>query len=210
MCKADLILKYFPDLTSDQISRFSALDSLYRYWNERINVISRKDIDHLYLRHILHSLAIGKFFHFPANSQVLDVGTGGGFPGIPLAILFPEVNFTLADSIGKKIKVVNEIKEELNCNNVKAVHIRAEKLKFRFDFVVSRAVTNMPRFVDWVKPLLKTNSKESFRNGIIALKGGDLDEELKNLGGLKSIISISDYFEEDFFASKKIVFLRFK
>ena len=210
MFKVDLLLKYFPGLSKEQISKFSALGSMYKYWNEKINVISRKDIDQIYLRHILHSLAIARFIHFPENCKVLDVGTGGGFPGIPLAIFFPEVQFTLVDSIGKKIKVVNEISKEISCHNITAKHIRAENLDSKFEYVVSRAVTSMPRFLNWVKPLIVPGKDQGFEHGIIALKGGDLEEELKGLNPELKIIPISSYFGEDFFALKKIVYLPIK
>ena len=207
MSDLDLLIKYFPDLTSDQIRKFSALGSLYSYWNERVNVISRQDLKNLYLHHILHSLAIARFINFASNSKVIDVGTGGGFPGIPLAILFPDVKFTLVDSIGKKIKVVQEIAKDINCNNIDTKHIRAENINLKFDYVVSRAVTRMPQFVKWVNPLIRVNSHHKPNNGIIALKGGDLKEELREFHPEVDVISISEYFEEDFFASKKIVYL---
>ena len=202
-----LLLKYFPDLSSEQIQKFTALDPLYQYWNEKINVISRQDIKQLYLHHILHSLAIARFFHFPAKCRILDVGTGGGFPGLPLAIFFPEVQFTLVDSIGKKIMVVNEICKEIKCTNVNAVHIRAEKLESTFDYVVSRAVTNMPKFVSWVKPIINSGKHGKLAHGIIALKGGELNDELRAFKPDVKIIAVSEYFDEDFFASKKIVYL---
>lgn len=210
MSDIDLLLKYFPDLSSEQLSKFSALGPLYKYWNEKVNVISRQDIQHLYLRHILHSLAIARFIGFPSDCKVIDVGTGGGFPGIPLAIFFPEVKFTLIDSIGKKIKVVKEIVQEISCLNVEAENIRAENIKSKFDFVISRAVASMPVFIDWVKPIIRLNQQQKPGNGVIALKGGDLTLELSKFSEKANIISISDYFEEDFFASKKIVYLPIK
>ena len=206
MYKVDLLLKYFPDLSPDQVTKFSALGSLYQYWNEKINVISRQDINQLYLHHVLHSLAIAKFIHFRPECRVLDVGTGGGFPGLPLAIFFPKVQFTLVDSIGKKIKVVKEISQEIKCNNVNAIHVRAENLNSSFDYVVSRAVTKMPTFVSWVKPLITPGKNQELRNGIIALKGGDLDDELHKFAQKATIIPISTYFDEVFFETKKIVY----
>jgi len=203
----DLIFKYFPGLDPDQINKFSALDHLYKHWNEKINVISRQDIGHLYLRHVLHSLAVAKFISFPAGSRVLDVGTGGGFPGIPLAIMFPCSSFTLVDSIGKKIRVVNEISVELDLKNVQPVHARAGDLKGDFDFVACRAVAGMPVIVKWVSHLVGKGKNNVSQKGIIALKGGDLEEELGTLNEKVRIIKVSEYFEEEYFATKKIVYL---
>lgn len=198
------ILTYFPDLNEDQISQFSKLKELYSDWNEKINVISRKDIDELYTRHVLHSLAIAKVIQFTPGSDILDVGTGGGFPGIPLAILFPEVNFHLIDSIQKKILVVNEVSTALGLKNVKAEAVRAEKIKSKYDFVVSRAVTQMPKFVAWVRNKIKSENKNTFPNGILYLKGGDLNEELKDFKNIE-IYQIQDFFTDDFFETKKVV-----
>lgn len=200
------ILNYFPHLSSTQKEQFSELGPLYAEWNERINVISRKDIEALYLRHVLHSLGIAKVQDFLPGSRVLDIGTGGGFPGIPLAIMFPETKFVLVDSIGKKIKVVGEIARELRLENVEAVHGRAEKQKGQFDFIVSRAVTNMSDFVKWTRNKFSKENRHPLPNGILYLKGGDLSEELKPFQKAR-IYSLSDYFEEDFFETKKVVYL---
>ena len=205
----ELITKYFPDLTPQQIEQFEQLQSLYQEWNEKINVISRKDIDELYERHVLHSLAIAKVVQFQPNTSVLDVGTGGGFPGIPLAILFPETQFYLIDAIGKKIKVVQEIALALGLKNVRAEQIRAEKVKEEFDFVVSRAVTQMSQFVPWVRKKIKKESIHTFKNGIFYLKGGDLSEELAPFASVQQF-NIADFFEEDFFETKKVVYLPIK
>lgn len=204
------ISKYFPDLTKTQIEKIHNLKDVYTYWNSQINVISRKDLDNFYERHVLHSLSIAKVISFKPNTKILDVGTGGGFPGIPLAILFPESEFLLVDSIGKKIKVVNEVSKELNIKNVKGEHIRAEKVKDRFDFVVSRAVTRMNRFVPWVKGKFNSHSFNNIKNGILYLKGGDLNEELNevNFKHKPTLYKISDYFESDFFKTKQIVYVR--
>ena len=209
MSDINLLLKYFPNLTDKQINQFSVMGEQYVYWNDKINVISRKDIEQIYLRHILHSLAIASFAVFPKGSRVLDLGTGGGFPGIPLAIMYPDVFFTLVDSIGKKIKVVNEISNKLECKNIRAINSRAESLNTKFDYIVSRAVTNMPTFLKWIKPLIKHGKQISPQRGIIALKGGDLKEELGDLYPKTQIIPISNYFNEDFFSSKLIVYLPF-
>lgn len=205
----DDILKHFPDLTKNQIEQFAKLAELYTFWNAQINVISRKDIEDLYTRHVLHSLGIAKVQPFVPKSQILDIGTGGGFPGIPLAILFPESNFYLVDSIGKKIKVVNEVVEALGLKNVKAKHMRAEEVKGEFDFIVSRAVTNMNDFVKWTKGKIAKKQKHELKNGILYLKGGDLTEELANFPKA-AIFNLSDYFEDEFFETKKVVHIPLK
>jgi 16S rRNA methyltransferase gidB len=200
-----LILKYFPEITDEQKQQFEKLEQLYTEWNEKINVISRKDMDGLYEKHILHSLGIAKVMPFADGTKVLDIGTGGGFPGIPLAILFPEVSFTLIDSIGKKIKVVEAVSEGLGLKNVTAVHGRAEKLKEKFHFVVSRAVTQMPEFLRWLKGKFEKEQFNGKHNGVLYLKGGDLAEEL---AGLRcEIFQLKNYFEEEFFDTKKVVYL---
>jgi len=209
MVTVDIIFKYFPDLTEKQITQFSKLETLYKEWNAKVNVISRKDIDELYLKHVLHSLGIAKIQPFKANSKILDVGTGGGFPGIPLAILFPETTFLLVDSIGKKIKVVNEIAQAIGLENLTATHMRAEKVKDEFDFVVSRAVTAMPDFVKWVKKKCQKKQNHELKNGILYLKGGDLTEELKDFPNC-TLYNLTDEFEEDFFETKKVVHLPLK
>ena len=203
------ISNYFKGLTEKQLQQFSRLEVLYKHWNSLINVISRKDIDELYLRHVLHSLGIAKVQHFKANTHILDVGTGGGFPGIPLAIMFPETKFYLVDSIGKKIKVVQEVVNALGLKNVKAEHIRAEKVKGEFDFIVSRAVTNMDDFVKWTRKKVAKKQYHELKNGILYLKGGDLTEELANFSKA-TIYNLSDYYMEDFFESKKVVHIPLK
>jgi 16S rRNA (guanine527-N7)-methyltransferase len=205
----DEILKYFPNLTDIQKEQFEKLDFLYHDWNEKINVISRKDIDALYTKHILHSLGIAKIINFEQGTYVLDVGTGGGFPGIPLAILFPETRFYLIDIIAKKIKVVQAVAEGLELKNVKAEQMRAENVKGDFDFIVSRAVTNMPDFVSWVKTKIKKNNKHELKNGILYLKGGDLTEELKDFPKATEY-NLADFFEDEFFETKKVVHLPLK
>ncbi len=201
----ELILKYFPDITSEQKDQFAELEILYKDWNEKINVISRKDTDSLYEKHILHSLGIAKIIEFADNTKVLDIGTGGGFPGIPLAILFPHVQFTLVDSIGKKITVVKGIAESLGLKNVTAHHMRAEQLKEKFHFVVSRAVTQMPVFLTWLRGKFEKDQFNPKHNGVIYLKGGDLGEEL---AGLRcEIFQLKNYFEEEFFDTKKVVYI---
>lgn len=200
-----LILKYFPNLTEKQTEQFTKLQNLYTDWNEKINVISRKDMDSLYEKHILHSLGIAKIMQFSPGTKVLDVGTGGGFPGIPLAILFPETEFTLIDSIGKKITVVQAVSEGLELKNVTAIQGRAEKVKDKFHFVVSRAVTQMPEFLRWLKGKFEKEQINTKHNGVLYLKGGDLAEEL---AGLRcEIYNLKNYFEEDFFDTKKVVYL---
>lgn len=203
--KVDLILKYFPNLSEYQVEQFQKLEPLYLEWNEKINVISRKDTDFLYEKHILHSLGIAKVMQFTPNTKVLDVGTGGGFPGIPLAIMFPEVEFTLIDSIGKKIKVVQGISDGVGLKNVKAIQGRAEKFKEKYHFVVSRAVTQMPEFLRWLKGKFEKEQINQKHNGVLYLKGGDLAEEL---AGIKcEIHQLKNYFEEEFFDTKKVVYL---
>ena len=204
----DLIVHYFPELTPRQKEQFAQLKELYYDWNEKINVISRKDTDNFYERHVLHSLAIAKVMRFSAGSKIMDVGTGGGFPGIPLAILFPECDFLLVDSIGKKIKVVNEVAEALKLTNVRGVHERAEKINDQFDFVVSRAVTAMPAFVNWTKGKFLKENKNPFKNGILYLKGGDLKEEMASVKKAIQYFEISEIYQGEFFETKKVVYVR--
>ena len=205
----EAILKHFPYLTDIQKEQFQQLDSLYHEWNEKINVISRKDIDALYTKHVLHSLGIAKIQSFEPGTFILDVGTGGGFPGIPLAILFPETRFYLIDVIAKKIKVVQAVADALGLKNVKAEQIRAENVKGDFDFIVSRAVTNMPDFVSWVKTKIKKQHKHELKNGILYLKGGDLSEELKDFPKA-TLYDLAEFFEDEFFETKKVVHLPLK
>jgi len=205
----NLLLKYFPNLTQLQISQFSQLQELYKDWNLKINVVSRKDIDELYLRHVLHSLGIAKVVQFKPNTKVLDVGTGGGFPGIPLAILFPETQFHLVDSIGKKIKVVNDVTEGLGLQNIKTIHGRVEEIKGTYDFIVSRAVAQMETFVRWTKGKINKKQQHPIKNGILYLKGGDLSDELNKYTSA-TIYDLTDYFKEDFFETKKVVHLPMK
>lgn len=200
------ILAYFPDLSEKQIQQFSMLQELYEDWNAKINVISRKDIDELYVRHVLHSLGIAKIQAFLPQSSVLDVGTGGGFPAIPLAIMFPETSFYAIDAIGKKIKVVQEVANSLELKNIKTEQIRAQRVGESFDFIVSRAVTNMPDFVSWVKGKIKKKNRHELANGILYLKGGDLSEELQSFKQATEY-HLSDFFTEDFFETKKVVHL---
>ncbi|PKQ60382.1 16S rRNA (guanine(527)-N(7))-methyltransferase RsmG [Labilibaculum filiforme] len=203
----EIIKKYFPNLTEEQEQKLYRLKELYTFWNEQINVISRKDMDSLYEHHVLHSLAIAKVIQFTPGTKVMDVGTGGGFPGIPLAILFPESDFYLIDSIGKKIKVVTEVANALNLNNVKAEHIRVQQVKDKFDFIVSRAVTAFPKFVNMVLKNSKAKDQNSLPNGIIYLKGGDFEDEISGYGSRISIYKCSNYFSEEFFETKKVVHL---
>ncbi|MBS9774778.1 MAG: 16S rRNA (guanine(527)-N(7))-methyltransferase RsmG [Tenacibaculum sp.] len=205
----DIILKYFPNITETQKEQFAKLQELYKDWNLKINVVSRKDIDELYLRHVLHSLGIAKIIQFQPNTKVMDVGTGGGFPGIPLAILFPETKFHLVDSIGKKIKVVNEVVSGLGLENVITTHGRVEEVKDTYDFIVSRAVAQMETFHRWVKNKVHKKQNHELKNGIIYLKGGDLIDELINFPKA-TIYNLSNYFNEDFFETKKVVHLPLK
>jgi 16S rRNA (guanine527-N7)-methyltransferase len=202
-----IIKKYFPNLQPSQIEKFALLEELYHYWNQRINLISRKDIDNLYLHHVLHSLSIVKVINFEPLTRILDVGTGGGFPGIPLSIFFPGANFHLVDSIGKKIKVVEEIITSLDLKNVTCEQTRVEELKNRYDFIISRAVTTFPEFVSWIQGKINKTSRHKIHNGIFYLKGGDIDDDLKTFRNTATIFDISDYFEEEFFATKKIIYL---
>ncbi|MEY3503911.1 MAG: hypothetical protein RL349_502 [Bacteroidota bacterium] len=203
-----LIEHYFPDLSPLQLQQFAALEGLYQTWNAQINVISRKDTDHFYERHVLHSLAIAKIIQFLPGASVLDIGTGGGFPGIPLAILFPEVQFHLVDSIGKKIKVVQEVAGHLGLQNLEASHVRAENVKDRYDFIVSRAVTQMPIFLTWVKGKSAKKNLHPFKNGVFYLKGGDLSEELAGLRYPVKEFPIADFYTEEFFETKKVVYVQ--
>lgn len=205
----ELVKKYFNNLSETQLEQFSKLQELYQDWNLKINVVSRKDIDELYLRHVLHSLGIAKVMEFKAGAKVMDVGTGGGFPGIPLAILFPETHFHLVDSIGKKIKVVNEVAEGLGLQNVKTTHGRVEEVDETYDFIVSRAVAQMETFHRWVKNKVHKKQNHALKNGILYLKGGDLTEELANFSKA-TIYNLPDFFEEDFFETKKVVHLPLK
>ena len=202
-----LILSYFPDLTEKQIEQFDRLQELYEDWNSKINVISRKDMDQFYVHHVLHSLGIAKVMSFQPGTKVLDIGTGGGFPGIPLAILFPDTHFHLVDSIGKKITVVKEVAKALKLGNVEAQQARAESLVRKYDFVISRAVTRMINFYPWVKGKIKREDFNEFQNGILYLKGGDVDEEMEELDKSYVTYHLSDYFKEDFFETKKVVYM---
>lgn len=204
---ASRIAKYFPNLTGVQRKQFDALSGLYSEWNEKINVISRKDIENLYTNHVLHSLGVAKVCTFLPGAEILDVGTGGGFPGIPLAILFPETAFHLVDSIGKKITVVKEVSKAIGLVNVTAEQARAEQLKHRYDFIVSRAVTQMKEFYGWVHNKVKAQSQHTLENGILYLKGGDLDGELNQLKRPYKLYDLTDYFEEEFFQTKKVVYI---
>ncbi len=209
MNSVQLILKYFPDLTEKQIEQFSKLLEVYTFWNNQINVISRKDTDNFYERHVLHSLGIAKIMQFKDGADILDIGTGGGFPGIPLAILYPNCNFTLVDSIGKKIKVVNEVAEAIGLTNVTGIHERAENIDKQFDFIVSRAVTAMPDFIKWINGKFKKKSVHDLKNGILYLKGGDLKEEMKGVNRYFYMHNLPDHFSEEFFETKKVVYVRY-
>lgn len=204
---AALIKKYFPEITEQQEAQFDQLLPLYNEWNEKINVVSRKDIENLMLHHVLHSLAIAKFVPFRPGTEVLDVGTGGGFPGIPLAILFPETQFLLVDSIGKKIKVVEGVAEALGLSNVQAKHMRAEDVDQDFEFIISRAVTRLTPFYYWVKNKISPNHFHTQRNGLLLLKGGELTEEIAELGKKAKVTDLTSYFKEDFFETKKLVYV---
>jgi len=204
---SEIIFHYFPSLSERQKDQINQLGSLYKDWNDKINVVSRKDIENIYINHVLHSMGIAKVMSFNPKADVLDVGTGGGFPGIPLAILFPETHFHLVDSIGKKITVVSEVSKALGLKNVKAEQIRAEQIKGKYDFVVSRAVTRMKEFYGWVNNKIKDDSTHALDNGILYLKGGDLDEEMNELKCPYSIYNLSDYFKEEFFETKRVVYV---
>ncbi len=203
----ELIHAYFPDLTGEQADRFARLEGLYREWNEKINVISRKDMDSFWVHHVLHSLAIARVIRFVPDTRIMDVGTGGGFPGIPLAILFPECRFLLVDSIGKKIKVVEGVREALGLQNVTARQTRVEQVAEKHDFIVSRAVTAFPAFVTWVKGKTLPASRNALANGILYLKGGDFDEEIAPFGSRATVYPITDFFSEPFFETKKVIHL---
>jgi 16S rRNA (guanine527-N7)-methyltransferase len=208
MNSVHLILKYFPHLTEVQKSHFSRLQELYDYWNGQINVISRKDTENFYERHVLHSLGIAKVIEFKNGTSILDIGTGGGFPGIPLAILFPNCQFTLVDSIGKKIKVVNEIALSLGLTNVKGIHARAELIPEKFDFIISRAVTAMPVFLTWIEKKFNKKNNNGLPNGILYLKGGDLIEEMSPVKKHYKFHELNTFFKEDFFETKKVVYVK--
>jgi 16S rRNA (guanine527-N7)-methyltransferase len=205
---SDQLFTYFPGLTTTQQQQFEQLPELYEFWNNQINVISRKDIDQLFERHVLHSLAIAKIMPFLPGEKVLDVGTGGGFPGIPLAILFPDTQFYLVDSIGKKIKVVQEVVKALGLKNVRAAHLRAEQVNEKFDFVVSRAVTRLSEFYPWIKNKFSKTSKNTLPNGVLYLKGGDLTEEIAESGLTVQQFYLKNYFPEEFFETKQVIYVK--
>jgi 16S rRNA (guanine527-N7)-methyltransferase len=207
MQSVDIIFEYFPNLSANQKEQFKKLFALYSDWNEKINVISRKDIENLYVNHVLHSLGIAKLVSFKPGASILDVGTGGGFPGIPLAILFPETNFHMVDSIGKKITVVKNVAEGLGLKNVRAEQIRAEQIKGEYDFIISRAVTRLKEFYGWINKKVKKQSQHDLYNGILYLKGGDLTEELAELKRPYQLTDLSQFFKEDFFETKKVVYV---
>lgn len=206
----EILTKYFTDLTDQQLNQFARLSSLYEEWNSKINVISRKDIEQLYERHVVHSLAIAKIIRFKPGTTVLDVGTGGGFPGIPLAILFPETQFMLIDSIGKKIRVVSEVASALNLSNVHAEHIRVEEVKQKFDFIVSRAVTAFPRFVSMVRTKVSGLNNNDLPNGILYLKGGDFEEEIAPFRQQIQVYELYNLFQEEFFETKRLIHMTLK
>lgn len=208
MSGVDLILHYFPKLTLDQRQKIATLDKLYLEWNEKINVISRKDTDNFYERHVLHSLAISKIIEFKKDTKILDIGTGGGFPGVPLAIMYPECNFVLVDSIGKKVKVVDEVCKALGLSNVIGMHERAENINDKFDFIVSRAVTAMPKFLPWTKGKFTKENRNDLKNGILYLKGGDLEGEMADVNKKIQYYAIEDFYAEGFFKSKKVVYIQ--
>lgn len=201
----EIIKKYFPDITENQLKAFSQLGNLYSEWNEKINVISRKDIEHLYIRHVLHSLAIAKIINFKKGTQILDVGTGGGFPGIPLGIMFPDCKFHLIDSIGKKITVVNGVAQSLGLLNVVGEQLRVEKTKTKYDFIVSRAVTSFDKFRAITRKNISSEHKNKLRNGIIYLKGGDFEDELEGVKHKTKLYNIKDFFDDPFFETKKVI-----
>jgi 16S rRNA (guanine527-N7)-methyltransferase len=204
---SEIVFRYFPDLTEQQKNQFESLEDLYRFWNARINVISRKDIGNLYTHHILHSLGIAKVISFLPGEKVLDVGTGGGFPGIPLAILFPETRFHLVDTIGKKIKVVDEVSRAINLNNLQTTHARAEQIHGKFNFIVSRAVTQLKEFYPWIKDKFSNDSRNTIQNGILFLKGGDLAQEIRESGLKAQLIPLSEHFKEEYFETKYVVYI---
>ncbi|MBX2896706.1 MAG: 16S rRNA (guanine(527)-N(7))-methyltransferase RsmG [Cyclobacteriaceae bacterium] len=207
MIGVEIINHYFPELTSSQYKQFEKMSGLYQEWNEKINVVSRKDIENIYINHILHSLGIAKVISFKPGADVLDVGTGGGFPGVPLAVLFPETHFHLVDSIGKKITVVTEVSKALGLKNVMAEQVRAEQLKGKYDFIISRAVTRMKEFHGWIHNKVKKESVHTLDNGILYLKGGDLDEEMNELKRPYSVYNLPDYFQEEFYETKKVIYV---
>jgi len=209
MSDISLITKYFPSLTEKQLQQFGQLQELYGFWNSQINVVSRQDIENLYEKHVLHSLGIAKVMKFKSGTEILDVGTGGGFPGIPLAILFPDSQFHLVDSIGKKIKVVTEVSQAIGLKNLTSQHERAENVANDYDFIVSRAVTRLKPFYGWIKDKVTQNQFNDLRNGILYLKGGDLSEELEEFGGKHEQYNLAEYFTEDFFETKKVVYVPF-
>ena len=202
-----LIQSYFPDLTETQLTQFEKLQELYEDWNSKINVISRKDMEQFYVHHVLHSLGIVKVMPFEPGSKILDIGTGGGFPGIPLAIMFPETHFHLVDSIGKKITVVKDVVKQLKLTNVEAQQARAEQLIRKYDFVISRAVTRMVNFYPWVKNKIRKEDINEYPNGILYLKGGEVDEEMEELGKSYVVYHLEDYFKEEFFETKKVIYM---